>query len=101
MRDINTKARTADNTITLDDGRVFPLYKGEVLSWPIGSTFTWKDEQEGYPRTRLVLSLTDDTTLERERYEELKASFNKMFGHQAKKLLALIEMEIERRRIEV
>jgi hypothetical protein len=83
-------------TITLEDGRVFPAHNDEVLSWDIGSSFTPRDEREGYPRTRaIILAMREHRTaqLENEQRQLLKASFDRMFGHNARKLLALIEAE--------
>lgn len=85
--------------ITLTDGREFPTHDGVTpLSWPIGSHFTLQDEREGYPRLKAVLAETSDAQLEKDRFENLKASFGRVFGHNAKRLLVLIESEIERRR---
>ena len=86
--------------ITLDDGREFPTHDGVTpLSWPIGSHFTLQDEREGYPRCKAVLAETSDEQLAAYRYENLTASFDKLFGHVAKRLLVLIDAEIDRRRI--
>jgi hypothetical protein len=81
-------------TITLEDGRMFPVFNNEILSWDTGSAFTPRDEQEGYPRTRAIIAAMRQhrpEQLERERRELLKASFDRMFGHNARKLLTLIE----------
>jgi hypothetical protein len=81
-------------TITLKDGRTFPSYNGEILSWDLGSSFTLRDEQEGYPRTCAIIAAMREhrsEQLDRERRELLKASFDRMFGHNARKLLALIQ----------
>ena len=86
--------------IKLADGREFPTHDGVTpLSWPIGSHFTLQDEREGYPRCKAVLAETSDEQLERDRFENLKASFDRVFGHNAKRLLVLIEAEIERRKV--
>jgi hypothetical protein len=80
--------------ITLDDGRVFPSFDGKPLSWDIGSVCTQKDESEGFPRTRAVIQAMREyrpEQLERERRLYLKHSFDRIFGHNARKLLALIE----------
>ena len=85
--------------IKLPDGREFPTHDGVTpLSWPVGSHFTLQDEREGYPRCKAVLAETSDEQLERDRSENLRASFNRMFGHNARRLLILIENEIERRK---
>ncbi len=83
-------------TTVLEDGRVFPTLDGPALSWDIGSCFTLADEQNGYVKTlRLIRAFRElrPEQLERERRELVKASFNRMFGHNAKKLLALVEGE--------
>jgi hypothetical protein len=85
--------------VTLEDGRVFPQYDGKPLSWSIGLYFTYADESEGYPRMRTViraLIVHRPEQVERERREMLKASFDRMFGHQAKKCLAIIEDELSK-----
>lgn len=85
--------------IKLADGREFPTHDGVTpLSWQVSSHFTLQDEREGYPRCKAVLAETSDEQLEKDRYENLKASFGSLFGHNAKKLLVLIESEIERRK---
>ncbi len=80
--------------IKLPDGREFPTHDGvTALSWPIGANFTLADEHEGYPRTKAVLSEMSDEQIERDRAENVKASFDRLFGHNAKRLLQLIENE--------
>ena len=54
-------------------------------------------ELAGFPKAREVLKGWTDAQLEKEQREELKASFGAMFGHNAKKMLALIEAEIAAR----
>lgn len=81
-------------TITLEDGRAFPVYNGEALSWSPGLYNTWNDQHNGYPKTKAVLAAMLEhrpEQLEAERREMLKASFNSMFEHNAKKMLDLIE----------
>ena len=80
-------------TITLDDGRIFPVYQNEVLPWNVGSQ-TARDENEGYPRTRAIIAAMHKhrpQQLETERQSYLKHSFDPMFGHNARKILKLIE----------
>ena len=85
--------------IKLEDGREFPTHDGVTpLSWPIGAHFTLQDEREGYPRCKAVLAETSDEQLERDRVENAKASFG-LFGHNARRLLVLIEAEIDRRTV--
>jgi len=81
-------------TVTLPDGRVFPTLDGTAMSWDIGSAFTLSDEQSGYFKTRRIIRAFRELRpeqLERERRELVKASFDRMFGHNARRLLALIE----------
>ena len=83
--------------ITLKDGRKFPQYNGETLSWSIGLYHTLTDQREGFPRMRTVIRAMREhrpEELKRERYEMLKASFGNMFGHNAKIALTVIDQEI-------
>lgn len=78
-----------------EDGREFPQYNGELLSWTLSLTLA--DEEEGCPRLRTVVRAMREhrpEQLERERYEMLKGSFVRMFGRNAKKVLDVIEQEI-------
>lgn len=80
--------------VTLTDGRVFPSFNGEALSWSPGLYFTLVDEQAGYPKTRTVLKAMAEhrpDQLEREYRDMLRGSFDRVFGHNARKMLALIE----------
>ena len=83
------------------DGRVFPEYGGELLSWSIGSYMTHSESQRGYPKARAVIQAMAQhrpDQLERERREMLKASMSdRMFGHNAKKELDLIESVVGRK----
>jgi hypothetical protein len=84
-------------TTTLEDGRVFPQYNGEALCWDIGAYGTWNEEKTGYPRMRAVIRammVHRPEQVERERREMLRASFNRMFGRNAAKVLAVIEEEM-------
>jgi hypothetical protein len=83
---------------TLADGRMFPSYNGEVLSWDIGLYMTHNEETKGYPRARSVIAAMKEyrpVELEKERLEMLRASFNRMFGCNVRSVLRLIEQEIE------
>lgn len=82
---------------TLPDGRTFPTYDGEVLSWDSGLYMTLTEEKSGYPRARAVLGELDDFALRAIQREMLKASLNQVFGANAKRHLRLIEGEIARR----
>ena len=59
---------------------------------------SYSQEQAGYPDAKAKLMGFSNADLERERREMLKGSFNKMFGHNAKKMLTIIEAEIAARR---
>lgn len=86
------------NRVTLgatEDGRQFPQFNGKLLSWTLELTYT--DEIAGFPKLRTVIRALKEyrpEQLERERREILRASFDRMFGHNAKKVLAVIEEEI-------
>lgn len=83
--------------ITLSDGRVFPQYEGETLSWYIGLYHTTAEERLGFPRMRTVIRAMlahRPEDLERERYQMLKASFDRVFGRIARVMLAVIDEEI-------
>ena len=85
--------------VTLPDGRVFPLYGDEILSWDIGVYMTPNERQRGYPRARAVIQAMRSERperLERERREMLKAAFDRMFGHNAQQELDLINEELHR-----
>lgn len=56
------------------------------------------EEQKGYPKARSQLMGWSDEQLEKERRENLKGSFNQMFGMNAKKMLDVIEAEIAARK---
>ncbi len=78
------------------DGALFPVYNGELLSWSIGLYMTANEEKAGFPRAKRVIQAMRKyrpEQLERERVEMLKGSFDRMFGHNAKKVLRLIERE--------
>lgn len=54
-------------------------------------------EQLGFPKAKVALMGFTNAELECEQREMLKASFGRMFGHNAKKMLALIEAEMAAR----
>jgi hypothetical protein len=83
--------------VQLADGRVFPQFNGETLSWSIGLYHTLAEEKQNYPRARAVIRAMCEhrpMDLERERRELVKVSFDRMFGHNARKLLAVVNEEI-------
>ncbi len=80
------------------NGYDFPLYGEQLLSWSPGAHFTLADQQEGYPRTLTVLRAMKEhrpEQLEQERREMVKGSFDRMFGHNAKQMLLLIEQVLQ------
>lgn len=81
----------------LEDGRVFPTYGDEVLSWSIDLYNTWEERLAGYPRARAVITSMDTARLQDEYRSWLRSSFDRMFGHNAKPLLAIIEAELAAR----
>lgn len=81
-------------TLITVNGNPFPEYKGEALSWSIGLYHTHAEQEIGFPRAKAVIAAMREhrpEQLERERYEALRGSFNRIFGHSAKQLLDLIE----------
>lgn len=83
--------------IKLVDGREFPQHNGEPLSWNIGAHNTFTDEREGYPRTIAVIQAMHrhrPEQLYHERTDLVRGSFDKLFGHNARKLLRLIDATI-------
>ena len=84
--------------IELADGRVFPCYQGDTLSWDFGMYMTSPEEREGFPRAQRVLSELPAKRLRQEYSSYLRATFDNMFGHNAKKAFALIEREMATRK---
>ena len=82
--------------IQLPDGREFPVYNGEPLSWVISPTLT--DEKEGFPRLRSVIRAMMEKRpemLEEERRQLVKSSLcNPVFGVVAERVLKIVEEEI-------
>ena len=87
-------------TITLEDGRTFPEYQGEALSWSLELYNTWNEEQADFPKARAVLAELSLDRLTAAYSSYLRDSFDRIFGHNAKKILNLIEAEIEARRVQ-
>lgn len=93
-RTIPNQPPDAPDLITNANGYQFPAFNGEALSWLPGLYSSRSEEQAGYPRARVVIAAMKKhrpEQFERERRELLKDSFDRMFGHNAKKLLALFE----------
>lgn len=61
--------------------------------------FTLADEQQGYPRTRGALRGYSDAELTREYHETLRATFDRMFGNNARHFFNLVADELIRRGI--
>lgn len=81
-------------TMTLDDGRVFPVYCGKALSWSIGLYMTPNEAVDGYPKAKAVIAaMRQDRPdlLASERRSLVKGSFDRMFGHNARICLKLID----------
>ena len=75
----------------------WPTYNGKRLSWSIGSQLTTDDQRAGYPATKTIIRAFRDhrpEQLAREKHVLLRASFDRMFGHNAQTLLSLIK-EVE------
>jgi hypothetical protein len=78
-----------------EHGSEFPLYQGKLLSWHL--EMTWEDEKAGFPKMRTVIRAMIERRpeqLAKERYEMLRGSFDRMFGHNARKCLAVIDEEL-------
>lgn len=83
-----------ETTIKLDDGRVFPVYDGEALSWSTGLYHTIAEAREGYPRMRAVIRAMKTERpeqLAKERAELVKGCSDRSFGHTSKIALALLD----------
>jgi hypothetical protein len=82
-----------ETTITLPDGRVFPVFEGEALSWDLGFYFTPAEEKAGLPKLRAVYAAAKEhrpELIEREEAVLLRAQFNRMFGFNAERLLNIL-----------
>lgn len=80
-----------------EDGREFPMYNGELLCWSPGSYQTPAEELIGFPRMRTVyraIIANRPQQLAYERRELLKGSFDRMFGHNCRKALTILEEEM-------
>lgn len=81
---------------TSEYGYPFPQYDGELLSWSLGLYFTLSEAERNYPKMRTVIRAMMEKRpdqLERERVELVKASFDRVFGTNAKRCLIVIEEE--------
>jgi hypothetical protein len=67
------------DTITLDDGRVFPCHGGKVFSWSIGLCHR-------------------PAQLDSEILEMKKSCYDRLFGHNARKCLDVILSEVSKQR---
>src|SRR6266481_978742 len=78
-----------------EHGHEFPIYDGQLLSWSLSMTLA--DEQEGFPRLRTVIRAMMERRpeqLRKERYEMLRGSSDRMFGHNASKCLHIMDAEM-------
>jgi hypothetical protein len=76
------------------NGNMFPEFNGQPLSWSIGLYNTLNDEKAGYPKTRCVIRAMKyyrPMQLESERKELVRSCFDRLFGHNARKLLAILD----------
>ncbi len=81
-------------TIIMYYGNPFPVLNGEVLCWNIGAYDTLVEREAGNPRAKAVIAAMREhrpAELEKERRDLQRASFDRMFGRNAERLLALIE----------
>lgn len=94
-RPLDALVASMPNMVQLPDGRLFPCYNGEVLTWALGSHFTHADELEGYPRTKAqiaALRAHRPDVLEYECRQLVKSALaDRLFGHKAEELLNLID----------
>lgn len=78
-----------------EHGFEFPMYNGKLLSWTLSLTLA--DEQQGCPKLRTVVRAMIERRPEQlfqEKRDLLRASFDRMFGHNAKKVLRVIDEEL-------
>lgn len=81
--------------VKLPDGRVFPVFAGETLSWDPGLYMTIAEELIGWPRARAVLAAIAThrpDQLQKLRRNMLRARFDRVFGRNAERLLTLIDL---------
>jgi hypothetical protein len=89
------------DTITLDDGRVFPCHGGKVLSWSIGLYHTSAEELIDFPLMRAVVRAMlchRPAQLDSEILEMKKSCYDRLFGHNARKCLDVILSEVSKQR---
>lgn len=83
------------------DGRAFPMHEGKLLSWDIGSHNSHNEQQAGYPKMRTVIRAKlqhgRGDEVEGERRDMLRSAMgDRMFGHNARKVLDVIEDEVSK-----
>ena len=74
--------------------REFPVHEGELLAWDAGLYMSAAEDRIGFPRARAVLRqmlIHRPEQFQREKREMLTASFDRVFGHNARKAMALYE----------
>lgn len=69
--------------------------RGPYLGCTLDNSF--EQEQIGYPKAAAALMGWSNVQLVKERQNMLRGSFDRMFGHNATKMLRLIEAEIAER----
>ncbi len=88
---------TVLTTVKLPDGRVFPTYNGETLSWSLDLYHTYGEEKAGYPRLGAVVRAMREhrpEQLAREVADLKRACFDRVFGRSAQRLLDAVNAEI-------
>ncbi len=81
--------------VTLPDGRKFPTYDGQTLSWNLSTDLA--DERAGSLKMRAVIRAMMQERpeqLARERQELVRGSFDGVFGANAKRALAVLDDEM-------
>lgn len=82
-------------TITLDDGRVFPVYEGHAISWAFDNCLA--EQHKGYPKMRAVIRAMKahrPEQLQHERRQLVRDSLDRLFGQVAQRMLVVLEEEL-------
>lgn len=93
------KPEPKEKTKTLPDGRVFPVYNDEVLSWDPTGYNTTNEQKQGFPRARAVIAAMRETRPEEleKLYRQLtRDSFDRMFGHNAATMQKIVGEELSK-----
>jgi hypothetical protein len=81
----------------LADGRAFPTFEGAALSWSLGLYDTPAEAERDFPRMRAVVRAMlahRPEQLARERRDLSRACLGRMFGHNARRVLAVVDAEV-------